>query len=438
MQDLFAFTLAGLAAITLSADSAISGTEPEPGGATRPIFTLRGSAGGTRFGAAVAGAGDIDGDGHRDVIVGAPMEAIGGIKGGTARIFSGRDASELYLFAGDTAFDRFGASVSGGRDLDGDSIPDLLIGAPTGTPPEGSVSAFSGRSGKLLWRSRGDSPGDRFGHACALLGDLDGDGLAEVLIGAPYADGNGQNAGLVVLLSGADGERLREFRGEAWDFFGKSVSGAGDLDGDGFEELICGAPLADVGAFNSGSVRVLSGKDGSLLHSFHGAAIGDQLGERVRGGMDIDGDGFPELLLGAPGADRSGIDSGVVQVRSGANGGLLFEVPGSAEGQYLGTAFDLGNLGGDERAELLVGVPEATGAGEQSGRLRISSAEGAPLLSIDGYRTNDWFGASVAALGDLDGDGRGDFAVGAPGHDDHPSVIGYVQVFSGRTVPEQK
>ncbi len=418
------FTTTSLLAALLFAGDGV----PRP-----PLHVFVGSTEAGRFGTALACAGDIDGDGAPELLVGAPMEEVAGERRGVVRVFSGRDGDELFRFEGEHPFDRFGHAVAGGGDLDGDGTTDLVIGAPTGTPPEGSVQARSGRSGALLWTRVGTEAGGRFGHSVDLLGDLDGDGYAEVVVGAPYADPNGPNSGRVVILSGADGTPRHELTGEAWDHFGKSVCAIGDVDGDGLEEIACGAPFADVGAFNTGSALVFSAASGERLFAVHGGTTGDQLGSRVAAAGDVDGDGIPDLVVGIPGADLAGIDSGGARAYSGADGRPLLTIPGWAEGQYLESVAGVGDLDGDGRGDLLVGAAGVDGVHAQGGRIRaISGASGRELLVLEGRGPDDWFGAALCGLDDVDGDSRPDFAIGAPGHDDVPSERGYAVIQSGR------
>ncbi len=395
-----------------------------------PLHTFEGEAAGDRFGMAVAGGGDVNGDGYADVVVGAPHVDLAGASSGAVSVLSGRDGYELLFLPGDSAGDWFGFSVDVAGDVDGDGFDDVVVGSPLGTPPEGSAYVVSGRTGAYLFVWSGDAPGDRFGHAVCGAGDVNGDGVPDLAVGAPVADGGGVFAGRVCVFSGADGSRLHTFDGAAWDQLGSSVDGAGDVDGDGRADVVVGAPLADGTAFNSGSAFVFSGADGSALHTFHGAAAGDRLGSVVRGAGDVDADGTPDVLLGIPAADDAGVDAGLIEVRSGADGGLILAVPGSRAGEYLEVGTGVGDVDRDGYDDVLIGSSAAAGAGPEAGIARLFSGRtGLELRAFGGRAARDWFGAAVAGAGDVNGDGRLDFIVGAPGHDDEPRKRGYAQVF---------
>ena len=415
-------------------------TEPaaaEPTSGEPALLTLASHTPGDRFGAALASLGDVDGDGVPDLAVGAPRadgpgptDAAGLVQdAGRVLVVSGRDGRALLQLAGDSDHDTFGWSLAGMGDVDGDGVPDLLVGSPAGDPSSGSAAVYSGADGALLRSYVGVATGDRFGHALACAGDVDGDGVPDVLIGAPQADGAGANAGRASVFSGADGSLLFAFEGGPFDQAGLSVAGVGDVDGDGRPDVLVGVPFSDVGAFNGGSAYLLSGRDGSVLAAHHGEGAGDLLGHQVAGVGDVDGDGVPDLGLVAPGSDVGGLDSGGAFVRSGATGTLLLPIAGDQEGTWLNALAGAGDVDRDGHADLVVGAASA-GAGE-AGRLRVvSGATGAELLVVDGQRPFDWFGAAVCGVGDLDGDGLPDVAGGAPGHDDVLTKQGSVRAFT--------
>ncbi len=162
------------------------------------------SPGTADFGAALAAAGDVNGDGVGDLIVGqTDVPLLGGPVGpGIARVYSGATAALLFTFPGSATGDAFGCSVAGPRDLDGDGIPDILVGARQGASLPGYARAFSGATGSLILTMSGATAGDGFGTAVASGGDPNGDGVPDFIVGAPGADpGGATNAGQVRVLS---------------------------------------------------------------------------------------------------------------------------------------------------------------------------------------------------------------------------------------------
>jgi hypothetical protein len=203
---------------------------------------------GSGFGVSIDAAGDVNRDGIPDLIVGAYRERYGGYAVGAAHVFSGKDASEILRFPGSGFdFSEVGLAVCGAGDANADGFDDLGVGAPGIR----TASVFSGRDGSLLHLFEGPNPDsfDQFGYAMAGAGDLDRDGFADVAVGAPdHSSGEVGKRGLLVAYSGANGAALAMFRGEQdqngnslWGL-GRSIAAAGDADGDGYPDLVSGAP----------------------------------------------------------------------------------------------------------------------------------------------------------------------------------------------------
>src|SRR5262249_45362141 len=160
---------------------------------------------------------------------------------------------------------------------------------------------YSGADGSLLFTKTGAAAGDGFGTAVAGVGDVNGDGKGDFLVGAPYSDTGGTDAGSAYLYSGANGSLLAQRNGAAaGDHFGAALAGAGDADGDGIPDLLVAAPAASPGGRSgAGSAYLYSGADGHLLFQRDGAAAQVALGTSVTGAGDVDGDGRADFALGS-------------------------------------------------------------------------------------------------------------------------------------------
>ena len=191
----------------------------------------------------------------------------------------------------------------------------------------------------------GAQAGELFGRTVASAGDLDADGAGDFLVAAPW--GGLRGGGRVVAISGASGAQLFEWTGEsANDLFGAALAGGLDVSGDGVPDVVIGARGADTLDVGGGSVSVFSGADGSELLQLHGAGRGDGLGAAVCLLPDVNGDGRAEVAVSAWGDDTSGTNSGVVRVHDVVGGQTLFEVAGSSF-EVIGTGLAaVGDLDG--------------------------------------------------------------------------------------------
>ena len=258
------------------------------------LHRFEGDGPGGRMGTAVASAGDVDGDGAADLLVGA---------GGSNRVsvFSGDDFTLLRQIDGPSAGEAFGSGTDLTGDLDGDGQRDFVIGARNADPKgNGAAYAYSSASGEQLWRFEAPRTGQDLGSFfVAGLEDLDGDGVPDVYA-ADYADrARGQGTGRAFALSGADGTPIFTWTG----YRNKEGVGpgreAGDVHGDGTQDLAIGHYTSSDGGRGAGKVTLLSGATGDVLRTITSTTPGENFGFDTVGLGDVNGDGLPDLLVSA-------------------------------------------------------------------------------------------------------------------------------------------
>jgi hypothetical protein len=443
-------------------------------------------------GYSVASAGDVDGDGLADILIGALYNDEGGNQAGKAylvtwpTIVAHAPEPDLhdapYRFTGQDTSERAGWAVSGAGDVDGDGLDDVLVGAPGAGSDAGKAFVVLGASltlgtlslGSADFALTGEAASDFAGYSLSGVGDTDGDGLDDLLVGAYGNDDGGADAGAAYLVAGADlastplslSRATCALVGEsAYDYAGWAVSAAGDVDGDGDPDLLVGALYNDEAAGNAGKAYLVMAADlsgygsseplGNAHHEFLGEGLNDYAGCAVSSAGDVDGDGLADLLLGAEGDDGGGTNAGkaylVVAADLSTSGGstdlgtAFCSFQGEAARDYAGDALSsAGDVDADGYADLLIGAAENDAAGADAGKaylvLGASLGSGGSLslagadIAIVGAAANDATGRSVADAGDVDGDGRDDILVGAPGNDTEGSNAGVTYLIFGVTL----
>jgi len=377
--------------------------------------------------------------------------------------------------------DFLGSSVSSAGDINGDGFDDVIIGA-LGADPSGSSSGssyvvfgkasgfeasmnLSSLDGANGFRLDGVKEEDTSGLSVSSAGDVNGDGFDDLIIGAPRTDPNGYGSGSCYVVFGKssgfdaslglfslDGNNGFRLDGLAIsDFLGKSVSSAGDMNGDGFDDIIVGADGANSNGKYSGSSYVIFGKASGFEASVNLSSLnGDNgfrldveefnasLGWSVSSAGDVNADGFDDLIIGAPNSignaglsyvvfgKASGFDSSInLSKLDGIDG---FRLNGVVEYDYSGISVsDAGDVNGDGFGDVIIGASGADPHGYSSGSsyvvfgkssgfdatLDLSSLDGNNGFRMDGLSVGDGFGNSVSSAGDINGDGFDDLIIGS-------------------------
>lgn len=383
------------------------------------LYTLGEAASGNdQFGRSVANAGDVDADGVDDVIVGAPFAYTGGVQTGRAYVYSGRTGLLIWSFGGEFANDLCGWSVDGVGDTNGDGHSEVLVGAPLSDAAATNGGRFyfiDGATATIINQGQGGVDNDQFGSDVCGLGDINGDGLPEFAVSMPNLDSGGLvDCGRVYIIhaSGA----FSSFTGlHSGDHFGYSIDSVLATGSKDTSRMVIGAPGVDAGGVDRGYVGLYD-LLGNPVAQINGATDGEWLGAAVAGVGDLNLDGVMDFAGASPYADILGVgtDAGRVRIFSGQNGAVLRTTIGATAGANFGQSVSgVGDVDDDGRPEFLVGAPNDDVAGLDTGEARVcSGANGATLFAFHGA-PHDHMGRSVAGAGDLNHDGAADWVLGA-------------------------
>lgn len=349
--------------------------------------------------------------------------------------FQETDVVILYEFHGETIGDGFGWVGANLGDLDGDSAADFATTAPFygGEQATGKIYIYSGQTGRLLNEVVGVE-GNRLGYSISSAGDVNNDGMADYIVG-----GSGP-ANRIVVYSGADHTILHDLTtpsGER-ENFGASVAGAGDVNGDGYADLLVGANRADASATitDTGRIYLLSGSDGSVLWEQVGHSPQGMLGSGLGLVGDVTGDGIPDQVAAAPGAGENGL--GEAYVFSGVDGTIRYTLrptPEATSGGTFGTFFaaGTGDSNADGTPDIFIGDYAAVrGTAADTGRAYLySGVDGTLLHTFEATADGDGLGPG-RGIPDIDNDGYGDVILAAWQASAAVSKGGQVYLYSGK------
>ena len=400
-------------------------------------WSAAGEGGPDHFGYAVASAGDLNGDTYDDLVVGAPF--YGNPDQGKAYVYHGSagglEGSAAWSATGEPN-SNVGSAVAAAGDVNGDGFSDLLIGDSGYDDHRGKASLYQGTpwglnpSYSFDWTAGGEQAANQFGYTLGAAGDVNGDGFSDLAVGAPAYDG--QRGKAYVFPGTPAGLSLTPFwiasGAYAGDQFARSVATAGDVNKDGYDDLVVGAPGNDDNGTSAGRVYLFYGSHAGLASAPGWSSAGvnsrDRFGAAAATAGDVNDDGFSDLAIGAdgyPGGDSNGKAYVYHGSADGPGAAAVWTAssaqPGARFGSAVGTA---GDVNGDGCADLVVGAwanDSYRGVAYVYHGCSPVGLNTTPNWSQSGQDANNYFGYSVATAGDVNGDGYADLIVGAYGYD---------------------
>ncbi|MEP7255595.1 MAG: T9SS type A sorting domain-containing protein [Ferruginibacter sp.] len=420
------------------------------------------------FGYSVASAGDVNSDGYSDVIIGAPQYDDGFSDEGRAFVYHGSATGlsatpNAILDDANQALAFFGNSVACAGDVNGDGYSDVIVGAwqfdDAGNINEGRAYVYHGSATGLNTipasiLDDADQAGAYFGISVAGACDVNGDGYSDVIIGAYQYDDDFVNEGVAFVYHGsasglnATPNSTLKDANQLNAQFGYSVAGAGDVNGDGYSDVIIGANLYDDTFTNEGVAFVYHGSSTGLSITPNSILDdADQLnagfGISVAGAGDVNGDGYSDVIIGANSYDDTFTNEGVAFVYHGSAAGLN-SVPNSLldDANQLNASFGFsvasaGDVNGDGYSDVIIGAPVYDDGFTDEGIAFVYHGSAAGLSATPNNTPDDanqptaLFGYSVACAGDVNGDGYSDVIIGAYFYDDGFADEGRAFVYCG-------
>jgi len=422
-----------------------------------------GSVAGNRLGYSVSSAGDVNGDGYSDVIIGVPSYSNGENYEGAALVFHGNGTSSGLSSTADWVVESnqagadFGRSVSSAGDVNGDGYSDVIVGADlydNGLNAEGMAFVYHGSGSGLPstanWTFESDQYQARFGYSVSNAGDINGDGYSDIIVGAYACNFNGNNAGRAYLFIGsslglsATADWIKE-GSAASTYFGNSVSTAGDVNGDGYSDVIVGAEGFENGQYNEGKAYVyhgsLNGLSDTANWSFESNQAYANFGSSVSIAGDVNGDGFSDVIVGAQYYDNGENDEGRAFVYFGSSSGLSPAPNWLAESNQAGAFYGnsvstAGDVNGDGFSDVIVGAANYDNSYiNEGGAFVYHGFAGGVYSTIIWTKMGDLedahFGCSVSTAGDVNGDGYSDVIIGARSYENSEYREGRIYVFHG-------
>jgi hypothetical protein len=426
-----------------------------------PAWTAESNQAGAQFGYSVGTAGDVQGDGFDEVLVGAHSFDNGQVDEGRAYLYHGSAIGLAAAPAWTTEANQAGAAhgwaVGTAGDVNGDTFADVIVAArryDNVEADEGRCFVYHGSAGGLAaapsWTAESNQVNAYFGWSVGTAGDVNGDGFSEVVVGAISFDNGLPNEGRAYVYHGSAAGLLTApaWTGESNQSsaeYGWSVGTAGDVNGDGYAEVVVSAHHFDTPSNNEGRVYVYQGTAAGLslgpMWTANGSQLGSNLGTAVGTAGDVNGDGFADVIATASWEDNGQLDEGRAFVYQGSAAGLSASPVWAADGNQIEARFGIsagtaGDVNGDGFSDVIVGASFYDGRDPDEGQTAVFHGSGAglaatPAATPEGNQGSAAFGRTLGTAGDVNGDGFSDVIIGAPFFDSGQNDEGRVFIYHG-------
>lgn len=384
------------------------------------LYTFEGDGGAGSYGWVAAALGDITNDGVSDMLVTAVSFAAPGQRGnGKTYLYSGADGSLIHTVVGEP-FSLLGHSATTAGDVNADGVPDYIIGGPgrdvfgIGVQFAGVAKVYSGADHSLLHQFVG-APGEAFGASVAGAGDVNNDGYDDLIVGATYANNTDDQAGRIYVYSGLDGSLLWTHDGHGpFNYLGSAVGLIGDVNGDGSPDLVAGAQGA--GSKGRGEAYAFSGLDGTLLYTMKPVGLPGSFPTfaqyHASGAGDVNADSVPDIYIGDYNARRGSAPGGTgrAYVFSGVDGSRLWVFDAEQNGDGFGPGRGIGDVNGDGYGDIYNAAYTSSAGAPFGGKAYVySGQDGTVLRTMTGTVAGVGLGVDALAVGDVNGDGLTDY-----------------------------